>query len=176
MKAIITDNFFTDFDLIKESFKEIPLYDEKTFNKKGLGPKKNQSWPGKRSAELSESNPFLYNLIKKEFFEKFGYVIGNRPVYIESYIHLRLQKDEAKDWVHKDLPDDFSFLVYLSDTNLDSGTCLYEEQNGKPSLTVNFLQNRALLFDSNQWHRSMNNHGHSINDGRLTLNCFIRYA
>ena len=64
-------------------------------------------------------------------------------------------------------------MVYLSKTNLSSGTVLYD-QNKQPTTTIGFVQNRALLFNANIWHRSLNNHGSNIDDGRLTLNCFLK--
>ena len=169
MKALIVENFFDNFKNIKDNFKSIPLYDLKTFNKKFSDEV--QNWPGKRSDNLSIRNPFLFNLIVKEMYEKFGKILPPH-ITMSAYIHLRLSKD--KDWVHKDRNHDLSLLVYLSETNLNSGTCLYEEDDGPPSTTINFVQNRALLFDSNVLHKSLHNHGNDIDNGRLTLNCFIK--
>ena len=39
--------------------------------------------------------------------------------------------------------------------------------------TVNFVQNRAFLFNGKTKHMALNNYGTDINNGRLTLNCFI---
>ena len=49
-------------------------------------------------------------------------------------------------------------LVYLSETNLQSGTSLYDE-NDKLITDVKFIQNRALIFDSRYSHAAINNHG-----------------
>jgi len=66
-KAIIQDNFFSNFNNIKDSFKKIPLYDLKTYNK-NISTKP-ENWPGKRSANIFKINPFLFNLIIKEMYE-----------------------------------------------------------------------------------------------------------
>ena len=170
MKAIIQNNFFSNFDNIKDHFKKIPLYDLKTYNK-NISTKK-ENWPGKRSYELFKTNPFLFNLIVKEMYDKFGDILPPN-VNMSGFVHLRLSEDK-KDWIHKDKEwADWSLIVYLSETNLKSGTCLYEKENEEPSATVGFVQNRAFLFNSSILHKSLHNYGDNIENGRLTLNCFI---
>ena len=44
---------------------------------------------------------------------------------INIFLHLRLDKDKDKDWIHKDETDEFAALIYLSKTNLDSGTKIH---------------------------------------------------
>ena len=174
MDAIIVDNFFDNFRLIENKFKEAKLYSLSEYNKKFKKEKKfYESWPGKRSSPLIDYNPFLYNLILKEFFTKFR--IGQNRVICDATINLRLQKDDKHDWIHTDSGEGYThtLMVYLSKTNLSSGTVLYDH-NKQPTTTIGFVQNRALLFNANIWHRSLNNHGSSIDDGRLTLNCFLK--
>ena len=61
MKEInIIDGFFDNFNLIKDAFKNIPLYNLKQYKKK-FNEKSN--WPGYRSDNLINVNPFLYNLV-----------------------------------------------------------------------------------------------------------------
>lgn len=176
MKALVVENFFSNFENIKDHFKKIPLYDLDTFNKEYA--EEQQAWPGHRSDDLARSNPFLFNLVVKELYEKFGKNLSPH-LNMSSYLHLRLAQDDQKDWIHTDDKHHLSLLVYLSETNLKSGTCLYEKgfdsiKNEEPSMTVNFVQNRALLFDSSTYHKSMLNYGNNLDTGRLTLNCFIR--
>ena len=66
----------------------------------------------------------------------------------------------------------YSMLVYLSPTNLSSGTDLYNE-NDEVINSVKYVQNRALVFSSSYKHKAVNNHGTDINNGRLTLNIFM---
>ena len=174
MDAIIVDNFFDNFRFIENKFKEIPLYSLPEYNKKFKKSKMDyEAWPGKRSQALIDHNPFLYNLILKEFFTKFR--MGQGTVYCDATVNLRLDKDDKDDWVHKDSGDGttHTLMIYLSKTNLSSGTVLYDE-NKQPTTTVGFVQNRAFLFNANLWHRSLNNHGKDIEDGRLTINCFLK--
>tara|TARA_R100001530_G_scaffold136319_1_gene116407 strand:- start:110 stop:625 length:516 start_codon:yes stop_codon:yes gene_type:complete len=170
MNAIVVDNFFNNYNNIKDYFKKIPLYDLEAYNKKF---KQKQTWPGQRSPDILKYNPCLYNLILKEFFDKFN--IGVNHILMDAFIHLRLEKDEIHDWIHQDSArgHTHTLMVYLSETNLNSGTILYNDEH-QPTTTVNFVQNRAFLFKSELWHSSLNNHGNNIEDGRLTLNCFLK--
>ena len=166
---VVIDNFFDNFDVIKDHFRKIPFFKRENYK---LGPdEKMGNWPGFRTRPLIESEPFLFNLFLKHYYEKIGYT----PEFnVSADLHVRLTEDESKDWIHDDYAvADFSLLVYLSETNLNSGTCFYENNSDIPSTTVNFIQNRALLYDGNIRHMSLLNYGNSIHNGRLTLNCFI---
>ena len=170
MKEItIVDGFFDNFNIIKDSFKNIPLYNLKEFKKK-FSEKAN--WPGYRSDNLINVNPFLYNLILKELFNKVknNFLIPGSNMEMRAVIHLR-PSNSVKDWIHTD-PVDKTLLVYLSETNLDSGTCLYEEDDS-PSTIVKFVQNRAVMFDGKIKHSTLQQYGNNVENGRLTLNCFF---
>jgi len=171
MQAIIVDNFFDNFHNIENYFKKIPLYSLKDYNKKF---NLKNTWPGYRSQDLSKYNPFFYNLIIKEIFQKFSILYFNQcKIRMHAHVHLRTGISDA-DWIHRDSSVcEKTLLVYLSDTNLKSGTCFYENTGSNPSTTVNFVQNRALLFDADIRHKSLLDYGKDIDDGRLTLNCFI---
>jgi hypothetical protein len=173
MKTIIVDNFFDNFNLIENEFKKIKLYTREEFNnlhESITGTK--ETWPGYRSWLLSEVNPFLFNLFLKEFDIKFDNFFNGKLFKAKTHIHLRLKEDEEKDWIHTDDPAHYSFLVYLSKTNLDSGTQLFNEKN-ELITDIKFVQNRAVLFDSKYNHRSKGNHGTDIHNGRLTFNAFF---
>jgi hypothetical protein len=166
INTIIVDNFFDNYEFIKESFKNIKMYDNEEYNKQF---EENGKWPGVRSQDIYDSNKFLWNLIVKEFEEKFNNPIKGRKYRFKCYTHLRFENSE--DWIHKD-PCYATLMIYLSDTNLKSGTCLYNE-NKQLTNTINFVQNRAVLFNSQTNHMSLNNYGTDITNGRLTLNCFV---
>ena len=86
----------------------------------------------------------------------------------------RLDEDNKKDWIHTD-PDDYTMIVFLSKTNLKSGLNIYDE-NEQVTQNIKFLQNRAVIFNSKQYHKSSLNYGDNIDNGRLTLNCFINFV
>jgi hypothetical protein len=174
MKCIIVDNFFDDFFYIRDYFKNIKLYDLNTYRKfKDIENPKLENWPGKRSKILHNTEPFLFSLFMKNFYEKFNNPFNQKKFNVKTHIHLRLEKDNELDWIHKDCPEDYSLLVYLSETNLNSGTALYDED--KNLITdIKFVQNRAILFDSNYNHRAIQNHGNNIHNGRLTFNAFFK--
>jgi len=177
---MVVDNFFDNFDNIREEFKKIEIYNKEEFNKKFPIEGFVHNWPGYRSHKLHIDRPFLFNLVLKEINQKIGDEPFNfKNLSINSYTHLRL-KDSEEDWVHDDAivsgeEDHYTLLVYLSDTNLTSGTEFFEKDNQtQPSATVNFVQNRAVLFRANIKHKTKSQYGDDINNGRLTLNCFIQ--
>lgn len=168
MQHLVIDNFFEQFKFIEFEFKRIQRFDKDMFN---LIFKENQNWPGSRSEFLLNKQPFLFNLFLKEF-KKFNFDLSFYDVSL--YTHLRLAKDNVKDWIHSD--DDsgeYTCLVYLSETNLDSGTYFYSKDK-KIVSDIKFVQNRAILFDSRYLHSAYGHYGSDVNDGRLTLNCFLK--
>jgi len=169
LKHIVVDNFFDNFNLIEHSFKNIPLFKLKDFNNRN--PHNKQNWPGSRSDSIEFVSPFLFNLFNKEFNIKIGDVFKDINVRMMLHTHLRIADDSQKDWMHRDLPYLYSCLVYLSKTNMQSGTYLYSEDNEIIS-DIKFIQNRAIFFDSRYLHSAYGHHGSSIEDGRLTLNAF----
>jgi len=173
----VNDNFFENFKTIEKHFKKIPLYSGTEWGTK-FQKGNNVYWPGSRSQSLYETNPFLWNLIAKEIKEKYSHVIGWPPKIIDAYTHLRLSGDDEKDSPHQDLDSRFTLMVYLSDTNLESGTCFYHNIDdeyvvAEPMNTVNFIKNTSVLFSGDLYHKSKYNYGTDIENGRLTLNCFI---
>jgi len=171
-------DFFENFKTIENHFKKIPLYSGTEWGTKFQEGNK-VYWPGSRSQHLAETNPFLWNLIAKELKEKYSHVMmGWQPNFMDAYTHLRLSGDDEKDSPHQDLESRFTLMVYLSDTNLESGTCFYhkiddEHVASEPTNTVNFIKNTSVLFSGDLYHKSKHNYGTDVENGRLTLNCFI---
>ena len=167
-KVLIVDNFFDNFDNIQNEFKKVNLYNIDEFEKKYGG---DLNYPGRRSDILEKSNPFLFNLILKELSHKIGKFFDEDNYFtsINSFIHLRLEKEQ--DWIHTD-PAKITMIVYLSETNFNSGTAFYDEKDNLISESK-YIKNRAVLFDGKMKHSSINNFGTDINNGRLTLNTFF---
>jgi hypothetical protein len=166
MKCIIIDNFFERFNVIEESFKKISLYEKEEYIKKFNDI---QNWPGKRSNFINIENPFLFNLFLNEFNSKINFNFKKLSVFI----HLRTIMDEKKDWIHDDVnAGQYTCLVYLSKTNLNSGTYIYSQDKEIIS-DIKFVQNRAFFFDARYLHSAYGHHGDDINNGRLTLNAFL---
>ena len=166
MQTTIIENFFDDFKKVESYMKEINLYKYKDHPK--ASP--NEKWLGRRSLLLHKSHEKFFNLFWETFCRKFSY-FNNQPINIFSYLHLRLKQD-GKEWIHKD-DADYSLLIYLSKTNLKSGTILYDK-NDKEILNVKYVQNRAFLFSSNYRHKSAGNFGNNKNNGRYTFNAWFR--
>jgi len=134
------------------------------------------NWYGKRSYNLIDEDQLLNALILDELLFRH---LFHRPVtMIDSYIHLRSNNDH-EDYIHID-PADFSLIIYLSPTNLCSGTKFYtsiEETNkDNETMFVKYVQNRAILFHSGIAHAAYKNFGNNIDDGRLTLNAFLKFC
>tara|TARA_A100000164_G_scaffold185914_1_gene165046 strand:- start:56 stop:586 length:531 start_codon:yes stop_codon:yes gene_type:complete len=168
--TIIIDNFFDNFELLDIAFKKIPLFslNEHTEVPEGI------SWPGKRSLSLLDNNTFLWQLTVKEIMNKSQ---NQRLVHdtwtMAANLHLRLKEDNEKDWIHTD-PDDITMIVFLAKTNLNSGLSLYNKDK-EETTSIKYVQNRAVIFDGKNLHKSSLNFGDNIENGRLTLNCFIRF-
>ena len=160
----VVDNFFDDLDFILQQANKQNYFtsEQLSYNIGSF-----QNWPGLRTANLI-LNPTLYDYLNNIIYKKF--TIDIKPKEFPLSFHKRGFQDQSKDWIHKD-PSEYAFIAYLSETNLNSGTAFFDEKNNK-SLTVNFVQNRALLFKGSMKHRSLLNYGEG-KDIRLTLNGFI---
>jgi len=165
-KLLIIDNFLP---YLKEYLFEIyktPLYEPEEYKKieNYAG-----NWPGKRSLSLFTKNKFLFflilqNLYKVPFLKKYA---------LDIFLHLRREQDSLKDWIHKDIEDDYAFLIYLNETNLNSGTYLYDENNNITS-DIKYVQNRFVIYNGSYNHMGYGHFGNSPENGRLTLNGFLR--
>jgi|10_taG_2_1085330.scaffolds.fasta_scaffold33422_2 hypothetical protein len=162
------DNFFPNFDLILKEAKRVPLYDLKRHKK--LVTKYDQgNWPGLRSDDLTETNPALITLFLNIL--KQHNMVSRNIKSLTSCIHLRGVKDEANDWMHKD-DSLVSGLLYLNETNLNSGTKLYDD-NKNETANFKYVQNRYIQFPGHINHAAYGHFGNNVDDGRLTLNIFF---
>ena len=160
------ENFFPRLDSLLPEIRKIKLYNQVDFNKL---LQFNSTFPGLRSKIIRDENLFFYELIntllfKHKLLEKGGYEIN-------SFLHLKLKEDREKEWVHKD-PYNFACLIYLSETNLNSGTRLYDD-NKKLINEIVSVKNRAILYSGNYYHVGYGHYGTNVQDGRLTINIFI---
>jgi len=170
MIHIIKDGFFNYFPMIKDHFKSIPLYNLEDYKK--FAPY--ADWPGQRSKNLETSSPFLNVLTINEINRHFEFLFKNNSFEVRSYIHMRLDEDDGQDWIHRDSDtSDYTIIVYLSETNLQSGTQIYDDRDNLIT-DVKFVQNRAFLFDANYRHSATKNYGQNKDNGRLTLNIFMK--
>ena len=164
---LIVDNFFDNFKDIEKAFYQHEFFDREKYPlEEG---EHTGNWPGFRTRPLSKCNPFLDQLFIQTFLKKVDY--GNTSFFVSSYLHSRW-KDHG-DWIHKDnTKSQFSGLVYLSPTNLESGTRFFDEQE-REIADVKFVQNRFVFFNGEYNHMSIGYHGTNFNNGRLTLNAFL---
>ena len=160
--------FFEFQDDIYNLCKELEFFSVEDYNNKFS---LYDHWPGLRTQNLRLSNPILYihvlTLLKQRGINIQKYS------HIDGYCHIRLNSDEDKDWIHEDETD--TALIYISPTNLESGTKFYIYNDNQHFLIneIKFLQNTCLFFETGLLHRSFGNHGTEINNGRMTLNFFM---
>lgn len=157
-------NLFEYTDQIYEHCKTLKFYNKKEFEN-NFG--KESHWPGLRSNSLFEVSPILYchvlTLLKVKNIDLSQYK------EINGYCHLRF--DNEDDWAHVDSSD--TIIIYLSPTNLNSGTKFYSDDGKFEIAKTNFIQNACVYFKGNIVHSSFGNHGESIENARMTLNFFM---
>jgi hypothetical protein len=163
-QILVIEEFLPNLKNYLTEIYKIPLYNQMEFNKKFNAT---DTWPGERSNSLLVDNKFLFflilqNLKKASFLEKYN---------LDIFLHLRKQEDFYKDWIHKDKMD-YSFLIYLNETNLNSGTYLYDENNNVIS-DIKYVQNRFVIYNGSYNHMGYGHFGDSSENGRLTLNGFL---
>ena len=125
-------------------------------------------WPGKRSLNYVEDDPALTSL----FITCAGHFFPQNFNSMALHTHWRFGNDA--DWVHVD-PAICTGLVYLSETNMSSGTMFFDkrpEDGGQVILDVPFVQNRCVLFFGQPYHCSKSNYGDSESNARFTMNFF----
>ena len=166
MKLIQEENFFPNLNFILPEIKKIKLYSSEEFEK--LENQKG-NWPGLRSRVLGKNNPIFHEYITSLIHQK--KLLDHGVWQIASFIHLRLEEDNPKDWIHKD-SDDLAALIYISETNLNSGTYLFDDNKNLIN-DIKFVSNRFIMYDGNYNHKGYGHHGDSIENGRLTINLFI---
>jgi hypothetical protein len=159
-------NFFDFSNLIYENCKKLNFYTLEEMHKIIPGT---YDWPGKRTLPFETENPFLHLHILS--YLKLNGIDVDDYKKINTYAHIRLAEDEEKDWIHRDNCD--TALIYLSNTNLDSGTQFFADDQENKISEANFVQNTCVYFEKGLYHTSFGNHGHTIEDARMTLNIFM---
>ena len=160
-------SFLPYADLTYKLCRNIPLFDYKN-HPDSEGADNNYFWPGVRSDKLIKASPFLYLNLLNQAEINLGL---DKSLYndIDAYISVRYDTDNDKDFIHKDSCD--TIIIYLSPTNLQSGTTLYTEDDNV-LVDVSFKQNTAIYFDGDIKHKSKLNFGDNIDNGRMTINIF----
>ena len=164
------ENFFPNLDHILPEIKKIPLYTKEEYIK--VTDDRNNNWPGRRSLAFQIHYPILWHYINNLFLQK---NILTTPHEVSTYLHLKLASDGEKDWIHKDASHKLAALIYISETNFDSGTYLYGENKNLIN-DIKFVKNRLIMYSGNYNHMGYGHHGTDINNGRLTINLFIKDA
>jgi len=164
-KILIIDNFLPNLEYYLNELHKIPLFEPNEFN---LKFNSKQHFPGKRSNLLNIVNPFFFSLILQNL-EKVSFL---KKYSLDLYLHLRRKEDIDKDWIHQDITD-YSFLIYLNETNSNSGTYFYDEGQKNLIADIKYVQNRFVIFNSSYNHMGYGHFGTTSENGRLTTNGFV---
>ena len=167
MNLIQEDNFFPNINEILPQIKKTKLYNLEDF--RNVTGRRGVQWPGLRSLSLDLANPILHEYVKLLIHHK--KLLEPGLWEIASFIHMKLEDDNTKDWIHSD-DNDFAALIYLSDTNLNSGTHLFDNDDNIIN-DIKFVKNRFVAYSGSIRHVGYGHHGNSIENGRLSINLFI---
>ena len=135
------------------------------------------NFPGIRTSELLGVNPFLSSFIIQQI-ESSNISMTNGSWSIRQFGHLRRKKDNKEDWIHTD-SSDWAYILYLSKTNLESGTKIYPSVDSKKDEEdgfIKFKQNRIVCLNSSVPHMAWGNHGNDLTNGRLVICGFANYV
>jgi hypothetical protein len=171
----VIDNFLPQ-DLFKSVHNQIKNCDFNPLTKDPAADSYKSSeveYPGMRTEALKKIMPFEDSYIIQHIDEE-RLPFTSQPYTYWQYAHLRVEDDNKNDFIHTDGWMNFAWLLYLSKTNLESGTKFYTNDNDEHTF-VRFVENRFVIFDCNIKHRAFNNHGKDLKDGRLTVNGFAAY-
>ena len=162
------DNFFELPEVIYAEAKKTKLY-SMSEHPDQISKKDLTNWPGKRSEELGDVNPlFKYHIIKYLNISN----VNVRGRNVSLYVHARYTNDMTNDFIHMD-GCIYSMLIYLSNTNLNSGTKFFDNKDHMVN-DFKFVKNRLVWFDARYRHTAYGHHGDNIDNCRLTINGFIR--
>lgn len=159
-------NTFLEIQEIYLFCKTLNFYNAIDYQKKF--PNLNTNWPGHRTEDINSTHPIFFSFLKEKLVE--SSIPINKYKKIFAYCHLRLQGDNETDFIHADPCD--TVLIYVSSTNYNSGTDFYDSKKNLVT-SCKFIQNTMISFTEGMLHSSVNNHGHSIEDGRMTINIFM---
>tara|TARA_E500000318_G_scaffold91346_1_gene89509 strand:+ start:309 stop:821 length:513 start_codon:yes stop_codon:yes gene_type:complete len=162
----VIHNFFNFHENIYTISKKLEFYNCNDYKQK-FNDKSN--WPGIRTQNLINYNYTLYTHIIS--FLNLNKINTNKYKEIRAFCHVRFSQDNDLDWVHTDPCD--TALIYLSPTNLESGTSFFADDRQTEISTVKFIQNTCVFFTEGLQHRSVGNHGQNIDDARMTFNVFM---
>jgi hypothetical protein len=159
-------DFFHFNENIYNICKKAEFYNVNDFEQKFGG---DNTWPGQRTQNLIHYNYTLYTHIIS--FLNVHKISTKDYRVVDAYGHLRFSGDNDIDWVHDDPCD--TAIIYLSETNLESGTSFFATDKQTEISSIKFIQNTCVFFNQGLMHKSVGNHGQDINDGRMTLNVFM---
>jgi hypothetical protein len=163
---LVHENILPELNHYLVDLQKINLLNQQEYNQKH---KDYSTWPGYRSDPLFLNNKFLYFFI----IQCVQKVFSLHKYKVSLSLHLRTKEDDLKDWIHVDDDVNLAFLIYLNDTNLNSGTYLYDNNNNVIA-DVKYVQNRFFLYNSNYKHKGYGHFGENCFNGRLTINGFLK--
>jgi hypothetical protein len=136
--------------------------------------KDSSGYPGFKSRPLDELYPEIFHSLA-------GKIIDHVTSYKNRFDRLKIQfaystSVNQHGVMHQDEPIyNVAGLIYLSEfAPLGSGTLFYNYIDGRlqPTLTVENVYNRFIIFDPKVWHSPADLFGDNLENSRLTLTFF----
>ena len=172
MNLLVQENFLPYPDIIRAWALQQEFIDaDETVRRTGLP----NTWPGLRSAALNELNKEFADIVLGRISHLAQYHFG-----VPSNLHIRsafqlTRADDGNSWIHQDHDVDVAALVYLSpNAPKNSGTILYTPPPHEEVDVIGNVYNRLIMYRSDTYHKSNQYFGSNIDDGRLTLVCFVK--
>ena len=181
VKSVVIDSFFSDPDIIRRW-----ALGEKFYNTKELTEitskvtKAENYFPGLRTLPLTQLKSPYSELILNNVVRIGRHVFGIQGnLDIVASFQLTTEKDYDMANIHTDTSGDpriaLAGVIYLTpNAPLDTGTSLYTQPPHGLTDTVGNVYNRLVLYNANTYHRANRYFGDDMENGRLTLACFIR--
>ena len=129
----VLDNFFDNPDTLRDWGLSLEYK-----------PDPDGRWPGKRSQQLDQIHPPLYNFISKKILSLFFDSCDNLNYHIDLVFQL-IENHQGSGWIHSD-DDVFTFLIYLqkSDPKIDCGTTFWSLNKNQ----IHFFNNSQDIENS----------------------------
>jgi len=199
MQSLVVDNFFPYPNVIRSWALTNKFYNAKEFSER-IG--QHTSWPGVRTDHIMDLDIDYANVVLTEVSNLATKNFMNAQVSIKSYFQVCTSSD-GDSWVHQDNDVDVAAVLYLTpNAPVSSGTTIYRcnDHNAWHSLDIDEMKklnrfedrtnyekiftpidvfgnvyNRLIMYKGDEFHKSNDYFGSSIQDGRLTQVFFLKF-
>lgn len=173
--TLVVDNFYDDVDSVRNFALSLP------FNVV------DETYPGKRTEDLSKISPRFFEYTCNKFFSLFFNVDDYIDWVVLTQFQLIYPYDKNKTniknmgWFHKDRNAVFAGIIYLTpEADIDTGTRFYKLKDGCDEKTIDEEQNARFKLYGNQnkiddeYIKAFTNHRNSFEETLNVKNYYNR--